>query len=116
MNNAHSVALGYGWVIATVVMALLGDYFIKRAADSGSSLLSLDFSMGAAFYVASAAVWFLSLKMITLAQAGVAYAALTLVLVCLLSVVVFREPFNFKQGCGVFCALLAMTLMMSPTE
>ena len=112
MREAIPFILGYAWVLLTVACAILGDYFIKRAADFGHSILSADFSLGAALYVVSAAVWFLSLKSITLAQAGVAYASLTLVAVCVLSAFVFDEPFGLREGTGALLALLAMGLMI----
>ncbi|GFE48379.1 hypothetical protein So717_01320 [Roseobacter cerasinus] len=112
MRDALPILWGYAWVLLTVAFAILGDYFLKRAADFGHSILSVDFSLGAALYVASTAVWFLSLKNITLAQAGVAYASITLVAVCGLSAIVFHEPFGFREGVGVALALLAMGLMI----
>lgn len=107
-----AVLLGYSFALLTVALAIAGDYFIKLAADSGRQLFSLNFTIGAMFYLGSAAMWFGSLRQISLAQAGVAYAMLTLLAVCALGIFVFEERLHAKEVVAIGCAMLSMFLMV----
>lgn len=106
------VLIGYSFALLTAALAITGDFYIKLAADSGRSMVSPNFFLGAAFYVASAAMWFVSLRQIGLAHAGVAYSMLTLLAVCALGVVVFDEKLHTKEMLGIGCAMLSMALMV----
>ncbi len=107
-----SILAGYGFALATAIFVIIGDYYIKLAADAAGSLVSLHFLLGAMFYIGSAAMWYGSMRQITLAQAGVAYSMLTLLAVCLLGVLVFGEKLYAREVLGIGCAMLSMILMV----
>ena len=107
-----SVLLVYGFALLTAAFVIAGDYFIKLAADAGSTLISVYFAIGAVLYLGSAAMWYGSMRQITLAQAGVAYSMLTLLAVCALGIFVFGERLQAKEVVGIGCALLSMVLMV----
>lgn len=111
-----AIIIGYGFALLTATLAIVGDYYIKLAADSGRSLISIYFTLGALFYIGSAAMWFGSLRQIGLAQAGVAYSMLTLLAVCAMGVLLFEEKLQMREVCGVICALLSMILMVRFSE
>ncbi len=106
------IFLGYGFALLTALLVIAGDYFIKLAADEGRSIISVQFLCGAVLYLGSAAMWFGSVKQITLLQAGVAYSVLTLLAICALGVVVFGEKLFAREVLGIGCACAAMVLMV----
>ena len=106
------VLIGYSFALLTAGLTIAGDYYIKVAADSGRSMVSPSFAIGALLYFGAAAMWFISLTQIGLAQAGVAFSMLTLVAVCLLGVFAFDEKLHLKEALGICFALFSMCLMV----
>ena len=107
--------LFYGLVFSlfTALTVVIADVAIKLAADR-ESLTSPHMLLGAALYAASAILWFLAMRHISLGQAAVAYSMLTLIALFLIGWIGFGEPATAREIAGVVCALAAMALMSQP--
>lgn len=107
-----SAFMGYSFALMPALITIYGDYHIKVAAQTSPSPRSISFLIGATLYATGALTWFLSVRQITLAQAGVAYSMLTLLAICALGVIVFEEKLHLREMLGIACALLSMILMI----
>ena len=105
------IAVGYLFCFACALVVILGDYFIKRAADDVLGLYSHLFIGGATLYCISAGMWYFAMRQVTLAQAGVAYSMLTLIALCIIGAVFFEEPIRTRESLGIVFALISMVLM-----
>lgn len=103
--------LGYGLCFAETLVIILGDYFIKLAADRDLALTSPQFLAGCALYALSAVGWYLAMQQISLSQVGVAFSMFTLLALCALGVVVFGETLRPRELLGIAMALGARVLM-----
>ena len=106
-----NIVFGYAVCLSCAVVVILGDYYIKRAADDALTLGSTLFLVGAGAYLLSAALWYFAMRHIGLAQAGVAYSMLTLIALCVIGAVVFDEQIGPREVLGIGFALLSMGLM-----
>lgn len=105
------LAFGYGFIIFTALIVIIGDSVIKVAADAGHTISSSYVVIGVVLYGVSAVLWFFAMQHITLVQAGVAYSMLTLVALAIIGALWFKEPLHLREYAGLACALLAMVLM-----
>lgn len=105
-----SFAIGLAFSLLTAVVVILGDTFIKFAADAGR-FQSWAMAAGLALYLCSAVCWYAAMRHVTLSQGAVAYSMLTLVALCLIGATVFGEPLGGREIAGVSSALLAMALL-----
>lgn len=106
------IVLGFLFSMSTALVVLVGDVVIKQAADRGHSALSPHVLTGIALYATSGLLWFVSVRNVTLASAGVTFAMVSLVSLVIIGAVAFDEPIHKRDWAGIFCALLAMGLMM----
>ncbi|MFK7763669.1 MAG: EamA family transporter [Roseobacter sp.] len=104
-------AFGYVFALLTALIVIIGDFFIKVAADAGHTITSAYVFAGVALYGVSALCWFYAMQHVSLAQAGVAYSMITLIALALIGAIWFNEPLYFREYAGIGCALLAMILM-----
>ncbi|MBF9034984.1 hypothetical protein HKCCE2091_12110 [Rhodobacterales bacterium HKCCE2091] len=102
---------GFGFALLTAFLVIAADYLLKLAALRGA-LLSWEVAGGCALYAASALLWFGAVRHASLAQAGVAYAMITLVALAVMGVVAFGENLRLREVAGVGLALVAMGLMV----
>ncbi|ABG30900.1 hypothetical protein RD1_1253 [Roseobacter denitrificans OCh 114] len=105
------LAFGYGFIIFTALIVIIGDSIIKVAADAGHAISSSYVVIGVVLYGVSAVLWFFAMQHITLVQAAVAYSMLTLVALAIIGALWFNEPLHLREYAGLACALLAMVLM-----
>jgi undecaprenyl phosphate-alpha-L-ara4N flippase subunit ArnF len=105
------LAFGYGFILFTALIVILGDFILKLAADAGHAISSTYVSAGVALYAISALMWFFAMQHVTLVQAGVAYSMLTLIALAVIGAAWFGEPLHAREYAGLACALLAMVLM-----
>lgn len=103
---------GYTFAFLTAVLVILGDTFIKIAADHGHPLGARWLAAGCGLYMLSALMWFGAMHHVGLAQAGVAYSMLTLLALAVIGAVWFGEPVGLREAAGIVCALLAMILLV----
>ena len=107
-----SLIFGLGFSLITALVVILGDTAIKHAADSGHTALSRLVLVGVVLYAVSALLWFVAMRHVTLAQAGVAYSMFSLIALCLIGAVLFDEPIRLREGLGILVACVAMILMI----
>ncbi len=107
-----SLLLGFGFSLFTAIVVLVGDYLIKVAADDGMPVTSRHVITGCLLYAGSALLWFVAVRHITLAQAGVGFSMFSLIALALLGAVYFDEPIRNREIAGIGCAMLSMILMI----
>ena len=106
------IVLGLVFTFFTAIVVIAGDTILKLAADNGSGFWQPLVVLGCVLYAFSALMWFSAVRHITLAQAGVAYSALTLLALCAIGAIWFDEPIGAREVAGIVCALAAIVLMM----
>lgn len=103
---------GYAFILFTTVLILAADLILKRAADADMQFVSRPVVLGCVIYVICALLWFVAMRHISLAQAGVAFSMLSLLAVCAMGVAFFGEKLQMREVLGIGCALLSMCLMI----
>ncbi len=98
-------------VAANVVVTLLGDYLIKLASAPERGPASLVFVGGALAYGAPALGWLYVMRGASLTEVAIYYSTATIVLLSALGVLVFHEPFGWREFAGVGLALAAVLVM-----
>lgn len=101
----------YVFITLIVLVTLVGDYFLKVSADQENSFSRYEFWVATALYALTAAGWMLAMKTMTLANIGVYYSMLTIVLLTGLGVFVFKESISTREVLGLTLAMGAMALM-----
>lgn len=104
--------LGYGFALFTALFVLGGDYIIKVAADNGLALTSRHMIAGCMIYGLSAILWYVAMRNISLAQAGVAFSMFSLLALCAIGVLFFDEVIYPREALGIALALVSMVLMV----
>jgi undecaprenyl phosphate-alpha-L-ara4N flippase subunit ArnF len=107
-----SVSFGYALALFTAVIVLVADYVIKHAADGGIPLKSTHMASACTLYAVSAILWYLSMRHISLVQAGVAFSMFSLLALCAVGVIFFGEEIRPREGLGIVLALASMGLMV----
>ena len=106
------VVYGYGFAFFTAIIIIVADMMLKIAADDGHPISHPMVVSGCVLYALSALLWFGAMQHVGLAQAGIAYAMLTLLALAAVGHVWFNEPLGLREFGGISCALLAMILMV----
>ena len=109
------VVFGYAFAFFTALIVLFGDYLIKLAADGDMPVTSRLVMGGVVLYGASAMLWYVAVRHVTLAQAGVAFSMFSLLALCGLGVYAFGEKIGTREALGIGCALASMVLMIRVT-
>ncbi len=102
---------GFLFAFFTAAFVIIGDFAIKLAADGGKPVWSGFVLIGMLTYATSAILWFYAMRHVTLAQAGVIYAMLTLLALCVIGVIWFDERLYTREYLGIACACASMVLM-----
>jgi len=105
-------AYGYAFAFLTALIVLVGDYLIKVAADGEHPFTSRHVIGGVLLYGVSALLWYVAMRHVTLAQAGVAFSMFSLLALCALGVFFFDETIRTREALGIGCAMLSMILMV----
>ncbi|GAB4387708.1 EamA family transporter [Albidovulum sp.] len=106
------IVAGYSFALACAVIVILGDVLLKHAADRDHALHSPHIVSAVLLYAASAMAWYLAMRHISLAQAGVAYTMFSLLALCAIGALVFGEPVEAREWAGIACAVSAVLLMV----
>ncbi len=101
----------YVFITLIVLVTLVGDYFLKVSSDHENSFSRVEFWVATVLYGATAAGWMVAMKTMSLANIGVYYSMLTIVLLTGLGVFVFKEAISTREVLGLTLALGAMALM-----
>ncbi len=107
-----SIFYGYAFALFTALVVIVGDVFLKHAAENGLTLASRPAVFGAVLYAFSAILWYFAMRHVTLAQGGVAYSMFTLLALCLIGATHFGEEIRVREVAGIACALLSMVLLV----
>lgn len=106
------ILFGFSFTLLCAIVVIAGDTLIKIAADSGKPMFSGLVLGGCVIYAASAILWFLAMRHVTLAQGAVAFSMLTLLALCAIGAIWFDESLKAREFAGIGCALAAMVLMV----
>lgn len=85
------VIVGYGLVLACALIVVLGASLMKVHTDRDAEVLSPYVGIGAMLYALSALTWVLAMRTITLTDDAVAYAMVSLLVLCVGSALVFAK-------------------------
>ena len=103
------------WLLAATALTVLGDYLIKLSTlhpEGGTQgLYSVSFALGALCYGAPALAWYMLMQSHSRSAFAVFYSSATLIVVALLGVVGFGEPFGRREGLAVALAVAAVVVM-----
>ena len=93
-------------------VTVLGDVFIKTAADKVGWTGSWHLVLGAVIYAATALGWFYVMRYEELTDVGVLYAVSTVVLLFLVSAFYFKEHISPMEIVGLLLAVTSLVLML----
>jgi multidrug transporter EmrE-like cation transporter len=105
-TQAVLVTIGFSLV------GVLGDYFLKLAADRDDSLRSPAFYVGFAVYASTAFGWLFVMKHLKLGTIGVIYSVSMIVLLTTIGVVGFGERLSPPEIAGVLMAVASLFLLV----
>jgi len=93
------------------LLAVLGDYFLKRASDSGTPFRSAWFIVGFVIYASTAFGTVYVFQHLKLATSGVIYAVILILALTVLGAVGFRERLTVLELVGVAMAVGSVLLL-----
>ncbi|MBG1265227.1 EamA family transporter [Nostoc sp. WHI] len=97
--------------IALSLLGVIGDYFLKIASDSDTSLKTYSFFFGVIILGSTAFGWVYAMKYLKLATIGVVYSVSTIVLLALVGVAFFQESLNPYEIAGIVLAIASLVLL-----
>src|SRR5215813_4585031 len=96
-KNLLAVAVTVGFSL----MGVLGDYFLKLASASESSLKTTSFYVGFVVYASTAFGWVFVMKHLKLATIAVVYSVSMVLLLTVVGLVFFRESLSPYEIAGL---------------
>jgi small multidrug resistance pump len=93
------------------IVGVTGDYFLKLASESESSLKTKWFYVGFAVYASTAFGWVFVMKHLKLATIGVVYSVSMIVLLTAIGVLRFSESLNYYEIAGLAMAIGSLVLL-----
>jgi len=108
MSTPAAVAVTIGFSI----LGVIGDYFLKLAADEENSLRTLPFLVGFAVYASTAFGWVFVMKHLKLATIGVVYSVSMVLLLTAIGTVFFRESLGRYEVLGLVMAIGSLILLV----
>ena len=93
------------------IVGVTGDYFLKLASESETSLKTKWFYIGFAVYASTAFGWVFVMKHLKLATIGVVYSVSMIVLLTTIGVVLFRETLSYYEMAGLAMAVGSLVLL-----
>lgn len=98
--------------IAFSLVGVLGDYFLKLAADQEHSLRAPAFYVGFLVYASTAFGWLFVMKHLKLGTIGVIYSVSMIVLLTSIGVVAFGERLSAPEVAGILMAIGSLVLLV----
>jgi small multidrug resistance pump len=98
--------------IAFSIVGVVGDYFLKRASEAKSPMVSHWFYVGFAVYASTAFGWVFVMKHLKLATLSVVYSVSMILLLTTIGIVIFREPLDRYEVLGLVLAVASLTLLI----
>lgn len=93
------------------LLAVLGDYFLKRASEIGAPWRSVWFAVGFVIYASTAFGTVFVFRHLKLATSGVIYAVVLILALTLLGSVGFRERLTALELLGIVMAVGSVVLL-----
>ncbi|CAN5484537.1 hypothetical protein BH23VER1_BH23VER1_06560 [soil metagenome] len=107
----NSVPLAILVTIGLSAIGVLADYFLKRAGEVKSPFVSRYFFLGLVTYASTAPGWVYVMRNLKLAQVGVFYSVSTVLMLCALGAIVFKETFTVSEIIGVGLAIISLCIL-----
>lgn len=105
----------HGLIIATIIAlsiaTTLGDYFLKKASQHDTPILTGLFVLGALIYSATAFGWVWLMPQIKLANLAAIFSISTTLLLVTLGRFVFKETLTLPEGVGIALAVMSLILL-----
>jgi small multidrug resistance pump len=101
-------------ILATIGICLFSataDYFLKRASDNPSPLLTVWFGLGFGMYACTAFGWVFVMRRLQFATLGVVYASTMVILMAAIGVVVLHETLRWQEALGIVLAVSSIFLL-----
>lgn len=93
------------------LLAVMGDYFLKRASDLSSPVRTAWFLIGFAIYASTAFGTVFVFRHLKLATSGVIYAVVLILALTILGSVGFRERLTALELVGIIMAVGSVVLL-----
>ena len=106
MPVAVAVTIGFS------ILGVIGDYFLKLAADEEHSLRTLPFLVGFLVYASTAFGWVFVMKHLKLATIGVVYSVSMVLLLTAIGTVFFHESLGRYEVLGLAMAIGSLVLLV----
>ena len=105
MPVAVAVTIGFS------ILGVIGDYFLKLAADEEHSLRTLPFLVGFLVYASTAFGWVFVMRHLKLGTIGVLYSVSMVLLLALVGARWFGERLSYAELAGIVLAVAALILL-----
>jgi multidrug transporter EmrE-like cation transporter len=107
-----SMPLAVAVTIGFSILGVIGDYFLKLAADEEHSLRTLPFFVGFLVYASTAFGWVFVMKHLKLATIGVVYSVSMVLLLTTIGTVFFQESLGRYEVLGLAMAICSLILLV----
>lgn len=111
-NTTFAILITIGFSVVGVV----GDYFLKLAADEPRSLRTLWFYIGLFVYGSTAFGWVFAMKHLKLATISAIYSVSMILMLAVVGVVGFRQSLSYLEMAGLAMAIGALVLLVRFTN
>jgi drug/metabolite transporter (DMT)-like permease len=100
-------------VVAAVMsgVGIAGDYFLKKASERDSPLMTGWFLAGLVLYASTAFAWVFVMQHLKLATIGVIYSVSMVLLLAGMGVLFFSERLGRTEVAGILLAIAALLLL-----
>ncbi len=101
-------------ILATIGICLFSatvDYFLKRASNHSSPLLTVWFALGFGMYACTAFGWVFVTRRLQFATLGVVYASTMVVLMAGIGAVILHESLRWQEVIGIVLAISSVFLL-----
>lgn len=104
-------AMAVGVAVVMSGVGIAGDYFLKRASERESPLMTRSFLAGLILYGSTAFAWVFVMRHLKLATIGVIYSVSMVLLLAGMGVLFFGESLSRTECAGIALAILSLLLI-----
>lgn len=101
-------------ILATIgicIFSATADYFLKRASDQPSPLVTGWFALGFGMYACTAFGWVFVMRRLQFATLGVVYASTMVILMAGIGVFILHETLRWQEVLGIVLAVASIFLL-----
>lgn len=106
----------FGAVVLLSAVAVLGDYFIKRASAQEHAVWNLWFVVGCLVLTSTNFGWVFVMRHMKLAAIGVVYSISMILFLAAIGIVFFDERLTAAEMAGIALALASLMLLVRFTD